>query len=233
MTRCGKRDRGGGLNMDERGFTLVEIIVAAVITSAIVLFATGASSSITGAAGYGSRKLQVEADCQEILHFLANDLQNASSDSDPVTLVPRFEVEESTAVKELTSVTALTVAENEVVEELEVTGDESLENRPRANVYVKNSHFSFQKVHDLDVDPVKGEVTPIWSSPIEYYLKDRNLIREHNGHRRVVATNVSVFRVVAQPQGNFRVFVRIQKRNPANGEVLTASGMIEVNPKNS
>ncbi len=219
--------------MGERGFSLVEVIVAAAIAGTIILFATGASTSITGAACYGNRKLKTEADCQKVLQFISNDLQNSSSDSDPETLVPRFEIEDSTNVMELVPMTALDASRQAVVDVRQVTATEDLESRPRENVYRTNSIFRFQKVHNIEVDPVKGEVTPNWSSPISYQVKDRRLIREHEGRRQVIASGVTVFRVVAEAQGNFRVFLRIQRRNPATGEVLTASGMIEVNPKNN
>lgn len=218
--------------MKERGYTLIEIILVASMAGAIVLFATGASDSITSAAGYGSRKLQVEAECQSVLHFIANDLQNSSTDTDPATLLPRFEIVQDAQVTELVDRTAVTVAETAVIDERTVVGEESLEHRPRVNVVTHNSIFRFQKVYDLNVDPVKGEVTPVWSPPMTYAVKGRNLVRTSGGKDRVVGTNVTAFKVVAEDQGNIKVFLRIQRRDPTTGDVLTASGMIEVNPKN-
>ena len=49
---------------------------------------------------------------------------------------------------------------------------------------------------------------------------------------RVVGGNVSVFKIFAEDKGNFRIFLRTQKRNKETGEVVTTSSAIEVNPKN-
>ena len=217
----------------EQGFTLLEIMIVSLLVGVVIFLASSASGSITNVASDGLRRLQVEADCQNLLHSLANDLQNSSTDDDPTTLVPRFEIEEAADVKELVSFTAESAAVRDPVDSSIVTEDECLESRPRLNVFQKNSRFRFQKVFAIDVDPDNGEVTPVWSPPISYFLVDRNLVRDDDGYRQVVATGVTVFRIVAEPNGNFRIFVRIQRRNPGNGEIHTASGMIEVNPKNN
>lgn len=227
-----RRRKGAPVRGDEGGYSLVELIIVSVLVTGIVLVTTGASESISTAAKYGSRKLNVDAEAQSILHFIANDLQNASADTNPITLAPRYEVIPDGPVKELVSRTASDLADGDEAAVRTVTGAEELGRRPRMNRITENSRFLFRKVVGLDVDPNLDEVQAFWSSPIEYYLRDRRLHREHEGKIRVVGTNVTTFRVVAEPQGNFRIFLRVQRRNPSSGEVLSASGVIEVNPKN-
>jgi hypothetical protein len=215
-----------------RGHTLIEVIIVAALVGAIALVTTGASDSINTAARYGGRKLDVDAEAQEILHFIANDLQNSSTDTDPVTLIPRYELTQDQAVVELVDRTAGNLATGDVTDTKVITAAEDLEGRPRNLTIPYNSRFRVQKVSGINVDPVIGEVETIWSSPIQYSVLDRQLVRDQDGRRQVIGTGVTAFRVVAEAQGNFRVFLRIQRRSPTTGEVLTASGMIEINPKN-
>ena len=67
-----------------RGHTLVEVAIAATLVTGIVLVGTMTSTTITDTSNYGRHKLQVQAENQAALYFIANDLQNSSSDSDPV-----------------------------------------------------------------------------------------------------------------------------------------------------
>jgi hypothetical protein len=238
-------------------------MIAVSLVTGIIIVATTTGSTITDASTYGRQKLQVQSDNQSTLYFLVNDLQNGSSDSDPDTNLPRYEILDGDVVTELKSRTADDLAKGDTAEyvagtatedktsttvwsgdieldvekvgttDLTATVDgEILEGRPRLMKIEKNSRFTFHKVKGYDIDTGTGEVRPLWSTPVTYFVRDRHLVRVHNGRERIVGKNVSVFKVFAEEKGNFRVFVRTQKRNKETGEVITVSGAVEINPKN-
>jgi len=246
-----------------RGHTLLELMIAVSLVAGIVIVATTTGTTITDATSYGRQKLQVQSDNQSALYFIANDLQNSSSDTDPDTNLPRYEVLDAEFVTELKTRTAEDLAAGstaEVVSGLEAdtmtsttvwstdieTGvdqigttdvvatakGEILEGRPRLMKVEKNSRFTFRKVTGYNVDTGTGEVTPIWSTSIRYFVRNRKLVRTQDGRERVVGGNVSIFKIFAEDKGNFRIFLRTQKRNKETGEVVTTSSAIEVNPKN-
>jgi prepilin-type N-terminal cleavage/methylation domain-containing protein len=262
----------------ERGYTLVEVVIVVTLMSGIVLFAMETSSSITSASSYGRRLLRVQSENQESLWRIANDLQNASSDTDPVTNEPRFEIIDDVSVLELKTRTAENLAigdtsdtilgtkvvsagvvdgdgalgDNVVIEEdiaantapvddvktigaltlQETEESEIIEGRPRLMKIAQNSRFTFRKVVGYNANPSTGEVSKIWSTPVSYYVRGRQLIREQDGQTQVIGHDISAFKVFGEDKGNFRVFLRSQVRNPETGEVVTASGSVEVNPKN-
>ena len=249
--------------MKTRGHTLLELMIAISLVSGIIIVATTTGTSITDATSVGRQKLQVHADNQTALYFLANDLQDSSSDSDPDTNLPRYEVLDADFVSELSTRTAENLADGCTTETVagvdtdtrttttvwsddidagvdkigttdlvaEASG-EILEGRPRLMKVEKNSRFTFRKVTGYNVDTGTGEVSPIWSTDVTYFVRDRKLIRVQDGRERVVGSNVSGFKVFAEDKGNFRIFLRTQKRNKETGEVVTTSSSIEINPKN-
>jgi len=251
------------MTMNARGFTLLELMIAVSLIVVIITVATTTGTTIMDATTYGRQKLQVHSDNQSALFFLANDLQNSSSDSDPATNLPRYEILDAEFVTELATRTAVDLARGTTTETVagvdaetmtsttvwsddiedgvakvgttDVTANargEILEGRPRLMKIEKNSRFTFRKITGYSVDSGTGEVSPIWSSDVTYFVRNRRLIREQDGRERVVGGNVSGFKVFAEDKGNFRVFLRTQKRNKETGEVVTTSSSIEVNPKN-
>jgi prepilin-type N-terminal cleavage/methylation domain-containing protein len=249
--------------MKNEGFTLLELMIAISLVTGIIIVATTTGTTITDATTYGRQKLKVHSDNQSALYFIANDLQNSSSDTDPDTNMPRYEILDAEFVSELASrtsedlsadrtdeyvagvdadtMTSTTVWSDDIDADVDKIGTtdlaetakgEILEGRPRLMKVEKNSRFTFRKITGFNVDTGIGEVSPIWSTPVTYFVRERQLIREQDGRERVVSGNVSGFKVFAEDKGNFRVFLRTQKRNKETGEVVTTSSAIEINPKN-
>jgi len=238
-----------------RGHTLIEVTIAAALVTGIVIVASTTSGSISDASNYGRHLLEVQGNNQSALYFIANDLQNSSSDTDPLTNLPRYEIQDDNFVVELNPRTAISAASGARTDLVRaVTGTqissfedadaalatatntpstgEVFEGRPRELRVLKNSRFTFHKVTGHEIDAGIGAVQPLWSAPITYFVRRRHLIREQNGTERVIGRNVTAFKVFAETGANFEIFLRTQKRDPRTGDVLTVSGSIEVNPKN-
>jgi hypothetical protein len=206
--------------------------------------------SLTDLGNSGQTKLEASAANQRALLAVANDLQSASSDTDPVTGTPRFTVGTGATVEGLRNkrntpsgkavglvrkdLSAIPLDESLDTAEERLAAEQLGTGRHRARGYEvpSNSLFTFRKVTGYTIDEGTGEVSPIWSTPISYSVNEnRHLVRLQDGVERVVGRDVSLFDVRTDDLGNFIVTL-VTERHDRKGNVERIANRIEVHPKN-
>lgn len=236
-----------------RGHTLLEVLIAASLVGGVVLFASGTVGSLTDVGHQGQTKLEAASANQRALLAVANDLQSASSDTDPETGLPRYSLVTGGTVLGLRSKTVTPTGVDGGIEKIgsdisEVTLDSNLdtaEERFDAKILgtgldhardyeaAQNTNLTFRKVVGYTIDAGTGEVGPIWSEPISYSVNGRRqLIRTEEGQTRVMGRNVSLFDVRVDDLGNFIITLVTEQHDSRKGGVEQVANRIEVHPKN-
>lgn len=85
----------------EQGFTLVELLIAVVLTFVMAGLGYGAVVFLHSATSYNEAKLKQDAGFRDVLHFLREELQMASLDPDPGTGLPRWRIDTAPSGKKV------------------------------------------------------------------------------------------------------------------------------------
>ncbi len=103
--------------------------------------------------------------------------------------------------------------------------------RPRRRAIARNSVLRFQKVVGFSIDDF-GTPSAQWSTPIEYRVDGRRLLRVQDGRTSVVAVGVVGFRAELTDVGSILVTIVSQAATGRTGRVTFQANQIEVMPKN-
>lgn len=104
-------------------------------------------------------------------------------------------------------------------------------NRPRhANIPV-NSVLTFQKVAGYTVG-TDGAPLITWTTPVEYRVVGRKLMRTQDGQATVMCPVCVGFQVTITDAGTVLVTIVSQKRAHERGRIVADANQIEISPKN-
>lgn len=95
-----------------------------------------------------------------------------------------------------------------------------------------NSKLIVRKVEDYEVSTSEGRVTPVFGSPISYYVSpEGRLVREQNGTEVTVAGHVSAAEFAVSPRGVISIKVSIDSDRHGEHEELVHH--LRIFPRNS
>jgi hypothetical protein len=103
--------------------------------------------------------------------------------------------------------------------------------RPRHAQILLNSVLTFEVVTGYTVD-ADGQPVVNWSSPIEYRVENRHLVRVQGASKRIVCPTCIGFQVQPTDSGTLLITIVSQTRSHATGRIVADANQIEVSPKN-
>jgi hypothetical protein len=103
--------------------------------------------------------------------------------------------------------------------------------RPRHAQILLNSVLTFQTVTGYAFD-ADGQPVIQWSSPIDYRVENRHLVRIQGANRRVICPVCIGFQAQVTDAGTLMLTIVSQARATATGRIQADANQIEVSPKN-
>ena len=227
--------------MRNRGFTLIEIMVAVSIFAAASVYVFSTFAGVTRASQTTTVSIDLGAQNKKALTRLSNELQATSTiehDTDAFDGTPPEAV--LTVAADSGAPRPSTAARNVTRNALESIADSGVlelgagQQQAREKSVAEQTRLRFRKVVGYLFKSSSGAILPEWSSWITYRVDSRRrLIREsESGRVTVVAQRVDAFDVVVRPDGTVAVTLVNARPNPDGSGVQRYANAVAVHPKN-